>query len=112
MLTSPAMKALIRFTLGVTLCFAASAHADETFRCGKWVVNSEMPLAEFTAKCGQPASRKSRIEDVMSRNGYTGGMVKVGETTIETWTYDRGTQAAPMVVTIVDGKIKSIDRKL
>jgi hypothetical protein len=37
--------------------------------------------------------------------------VKVGETTIETWTYDRGTQAAPMVVTIVDGRIKSIDRR-
>jgi hypothetical protein len=106
------MKALIRFTLGVALCFAAPSHADETFRCGKWVVNSEMPLAEFMAKCGQPAARKSRTEDVMSRNGYTGGMVKVGETTIETWTYDRGTQAAPMVVTIVDGKIKSIDRKL
>ena len=37
-------------------------------------------------------------------------MIKMGETTIETWTYDRGPQAAPMVVTIVDGRIKSIER--
>jgi hypothetical protein len=34
----------------------------------------------------------------------------VGETVIATWTYDRGTSAAPMVVRIVDGRIKSIDR--
>jgi hypothetical protein len=33
----------------------------------------------------------------------------VGETTIETWVYDR-TPNADMVVTIVDGRIKSIDR--
>ncbi len=37
-------------------------------------------------------------------------MLKVGETTVETWTYDRGANPA-MVVTIVDGHIKSIDRQ-
>jgi hypothetical protein len=45
------------------------------------------------------------------RNRDNGLMLKVGETLIETWTYDRGTQAAPMVVTIVDGRIKSIERQ-
>jgi len=36
--------------------------------------------------------------------------MKVGETTVETWTYERGANPA-MVVIIVDGKIKSIDRQ-
>ena len=45
------------------------------------------------------------------RNRDNGLMLKAGETVIETWTYDRGSQAAPMVVTIVDGRIKSIERQ-
>ncbi len=97
--------------MALALGIAASAHADESFRCGKWVVNSSMPLAEFTSKCGEPTSRESTTEDVLVRNRNTGLMMKVGETTVEIWTYDRGTQAAPMVVTIVDGMIKSVDRK-
>jgi hypothetical protein len=30
--------------------------------------------------------------------------------TVETWTYDRGSQAKAMVVRIEDGKIKSMER--
>jgi hypothetical protein len=30
---------------------------------------------------------------------------------VETWLYDRGTTAPPMVVTIVDGRIKNIERQ-
>ena len=39
-----------------------------------------------------------------------GGTHRIGTTTIETWTYDRGSQSFAMVVTIVDGKIKSMER--
>jgi hypothetical protein len=91
------------------LPFAASA--DESFRCGNWIASSSMSVDELVQKCGEPAARKSETQDVTVRNRDNGLMVKVGETTIETWTYDRGTQAAPMVVTIVDGRIKSIDRR-
>jgi hypothetical protein len=38
-------------------------------------------------------------------------MMKAGQTTVETLTWDRGARAAAMVVTIVDGTIKSIERK-
>jgi hypothetical protein len=62
-------------------------------------------------KCGQPTSRKTETQDVNVRNRDNGLMVKTGETVIETWTYDRGSQAAAMVVTIVDGRIKSIERQ-
>ena len=84
--------------------------ADEKFRCGRWIVSSDMTVGELIQKCGEPASRSSRTEDVKMRSGY-GGMVKVGETLIETWTFERPSHAAPMVVTIIDGRIKSIDRK-
>jgi hypothetical protein len=87
------------------------ALADENFRCGKWIASSDMTPAELAEKCGPPTLHESRTEDVMVRNRNTGLMQKTGETRIETWTYDRGTQAAPMIVTIVDGRIKSIDRQ-
>ena len=81
----------------------------ETFRCGKWIINEETTIAELTHKCGAPTSRASRVEDVRARS-INGGIEKVGETVIETWVYDRGSRAAPMTVTIVDGKVKSIER--
>jgi hypothetical protein len=95
----------------VALAAAVPATADETFRCGKWIVNSSLTPAELADKCGPPTWHESSIEDVLVRNQNTGLMMKTGETRIEIWTYDRGTRAAPMIVTIVDGRIKSIDRK-
>jgi hypothetical protein len=95
----------------VALVAAAPLLADENFRCGKWIASSDMTPAELAEKCGPPTLHESRTEDVMVRNRNTGLMQKTGETRIETWTYDRGTQAPPMIVTIVDGRIKSIDRQ-
>jgi len=92
------------------LLFPLAASADETFRCGKWIASSEMTPSELIAKCGEPTTRESRTEDIKARNHNVGLVVKVGETTIETWTYDRGSNPA-MVVTIVDGEIKSIERR-
>lgn len=82
----------------------------ETFRCGKWVITAEISVGELTSKCGPPTSRESKTEDVKARNQY-GLWVKAGETTTETWTWDRGPGAQPMVVTIIDGAIKKIERK-
>jgi hypothetical protein len=96
--------------VAVLLLLPLVAHADETFRCGKWIASSSMTVAELTGKCGEPTSRSSKTEDVMARNNNVGLMLKVGETTMETWVYDRGANPA-MVVTIVDGHIKSIDRQ-
>lgn len=87
-----------------------AAHADN-FRCGKWIATADLPVAVLLARCGEPAARETRIEDVMSRNYDTGLVYKSGEQVVEIWTYDRGANASPMVVTIVDGRIKSIDRK-
>jgi len=101
------MKSLV---LAAALLLPVAASADETFRCGKWIASSAMTLAELTEKCGEPTSRESKTEDVKARNNNVGLMMKVGETTVETWTYERGANPA-MVVIIVDGQIKSIDRQ-
>ena len=96
--------------LAALLLLPLAASADETFRCGKWIASSAMTVAELIEKCGEPTSRESKTEDVKARNNNFGLMMKVGETTVETWTYDRGANPA-MVVIIVDGHIKSIDRQ-
>jgi hypothetical protein len=90
------------------LPLAASA---ETFRCGKWIIGQEVTLPELLQKCGEPALRESRVEDVRAPNVYTSGNTKVGETVIETWTYHLGSGKSPMVVTIVDGQVRKIERK-
>ena len=68
-------------------------------------MSAESSVAEVLKKCGTPSSRQTSTEDVYAETGY-----KMGTTTIEIWRYDRGTTAAPMIVTIVDGKVESIDR--
>jgi len=99
-------RALIAL-LASLLPLAASA---ETFRCGKWIIDDETTLPELTQKCGAPTRRDSRVEDVRAPNVYTGGNTKVGETVIETWVYEHSARSAAMVVTIVDGQIKKIER--
>jgi hypothetical protein len=100
------MKTRALLAAGLSFPLGVSA---ETFRCGKWIIDEKSTVEELTRKCGMPASRASRIEDVRAPNQYTSGMRKVGETVIETWTYDPGTGKLPMVVTIVDGVIKKIE---
>ena len=88
---------------------AVTAGADN-FRCGKWIATVDLPVSELLAKCGEPASKETRTEEVVGRNA-AGFTFKTGEVVvIETWTYHRGTRASPMVVTIIDGKIERIER--
>ena len=101
----------MRTSVLVLLSLLPLAASAETFRCGKWIASRDMSVADLLTKCGEPTTRKTETKDVMSRNRNYDLLVKTGETIIETWTYDRGSQAAPMVVTIVDGKIKSIERQ-
>jgi Protein of unknown function (DUF2845) len=93
------------------LVSASAARADESFRCGKWIASSDMSVTDLLAKCGEPHQRVTTTEDVKVRNRNTGLMQKLGEVIVERWTYDRGNNAPPMVVTIVDGRIKSLDRQ-
>jgi hypothetical protein len=89
---------------------AAAGASAETFRCGKWIVDTDTTVDELVQKCGPPTTHESKTEQVKARNHNNGLWVVTGETTTETWTFDRGSRASPMVVIIVDGKIKSIER--
>ena len=90
------------------LLFAATVSA-EPIRCGSWVVDESVSVEELLRKCGEPAEKRSKVEDVWARNP-DGSTRRVGTSVTEYWTYDRGPRAAPVRVTIVDGKIRSIER--
>ncbi len=79
-------------------------------RCGTWIVTSEATVAELVQKCGEPASKEVSTADVYAKGPQANQTRKVGVTTTERWTYDRGPQAFRMIATIVDGKLNSIDR--
>jgi hypothetical protein len=79
--------------------------SDESFRCGTWLVSADMSVADLLKKCGKPTSQEASTADVRNEHG-----VKVGTSTTEIWRYERGSTAAPMIVTIVDGQIQDIER--
>ena len=87
---------------------AATAHA-ETFRCGQRIASPDMSVDELIAACGEPSQRSVENVDVYGHSA-NGGRIKTGTSTVETLTFDRGNQAAAMVVTVVDGKIRSMER--
>ena len=103
------MNQIVSSALVAALIISQPAHA-ETFRCGQWIASPDMSVDELLQKCGAPTQQTSETVDVYGPAVSGGGHVKRGTSTIEKWTYDRGSQAAPMVVTIVDGKIKSMER--
>jgi len=91
--------------LGVLVAVTPSAGVcDGYFRCGSWLVSSDTSAPELLKKCGEPSSRKVSIQDVFGSFGQ-----KLGTTRVETWRYERGSRAAAMIVTVVDGKIQSIE---
>lgn len=102
------MQQKLILIIGILGC-AGAAQSGETMRCGQWVVDASTTVSELVNKCGEPSSKKISEEDIRARVAG-GGTRKVGTTVKEEWTYDRGRQSLPMMVTIVDGKIRSIER--
>jgi hypothetical protein len=91
---------------------AASTAAGESFRCGRWIVSEDLAPAEIRQKCGEPDHKTVETTDVYGPSDATGrGSIKRGTTTTERWIYARGSRAARMIVTIVDGKVRSIERE-
>ncbi len=93
---------LMGLSLAQSVCLAG-----EQFRCGQWVVSQDIEVVELLKKCGEPTRKTSSSADVWIRTG-DGHMMRGGVTITEVWTYDRGSRAFPMIVTIIDGKIDSM----
>ncbi len=103
------MNQFMSGALAAVLIVSQPAFA-ESFRCGQWIASEDMSVEELLQKCGAPTQKTSETIDVYGPSVSGAGRVKRGTSVIEKWTYDRGSQAAPMVVTIVDGKITSMER--
>lgn len=82
----------------------------EGFRCGQRIATPDMTVAELLEACGEPTDKSVEVVDVYGPNTQGAGNIKRGTVTVEIWTYDRGSQAFAMVVTIEDGKIKKMMR--
>jgi len=105
------MTHFTRIVLSLAACLlVAPPAAAETFRCGQWIASPDMSVEELLEKCGAPTSKTVEEIDVYGPAVSGAGRVKRGTSTIEKWTYDRGSQASAMLVTIEDGKIKSMGR--
>jgi Protein of unknown function (DUF2845) len=83
--------------------------AADSMRCGKWVVSEASAPAEVLEKCGEPQQREETKQDVLGKNAE-GYPIKLGVQTIERWYYKLSAGSLPMLVTIVDGKVKTIER--
>ena len=88
------------------LPLAASA---ESMRCDKWVISETSSAAEILEKCGEPQKKEISHEDVYARNSL-GNTNKIGVKVTERWRYQSSNRVLPMLVTIVDGKVVSIER--
>lgn len=101
-----------RSKIGLALACAllSAPAAAETFRCGQWIASPDMSVEELLEKCGAPSSKTVEVIDVYGPTVSGSGRVKRGTSTVEKWTYDRGSQASAMVVTIEDGEIKGMER--
>jgi hypothetical protein len=103
------MKLLPPLLLITAFLLAPAIACAETMTCGSWVVSPETTVADLLKKCGPPTSKEVSTEDVRARG--PAGSIKVGETITEKWIYDRGSLSFTMVVTIVDGEVKSIESR-
>ncbi|HYM41198.1 MAG TPA: DUF2845 domain-containing protein [Steroidobacteraceae bacterium] len=82
----------------------STCFSDGFFRCGSSLVSAEVSVGDLLKKCGKPTSQTTSIADVRNEYGY-----KVGTSKTEVWRYDRGSRAAAMIVTIVDGQVQNIE---
>jgi Protein of unknown function (DUF2845) len=81
----------------------------DSMRCGKWVVNEQSSPAEILEKCGEPQQKDVSHQDVYGKNAL-GSSIKLGVKVTERWRYQRSSGALPMLVTVIDGKVVSVER--
>jgi len=97
----------ILFIAAATFFPAMASHADDSVRCGNYIVNSDASVDELLDKCGTPTTKEITEDEVWAPT-EDGGRRTVGKTVTQVWTYDRGSRAFKIIVTIIDNKIKTI----
>lgn len=92
--------------LGVMLSTPVPA---ASMRCGSYVVNESETVDGLLTKCGEPQKKEVIEEEVRGKNA-AGVWIKMGVQVVEKWRYQKDSRTLPMEVTIVDGRIKKIER--
>ena len=100
----------VRLTMMLLILLPSVALAEDSLRCGSWVVTLPVSMAELLQKCGEPAARVTTSEDVRRAGRVGVGSHAIGTTTVEKWTYRPDPGSLPMVVTLDDGKVVRIER--
>ena len=83
--------------------FAASATADENFRCGSRIIYYGMTPAQVAQYCGEPTTETIDLQRVRSPNNQV-----LGTTEVRRWTYQ--SYSANRLLVFIDGKLQSIRR--
>ena len=104
------MKKLFLAVAGLAVLAVAQPAVAEGFRCGQKIATPDMTVEELLEACGEPTHKSVEVVDVHGPNAQGAGNLKRGTITVETWTYDRGSQSSSIVVTIEDGRIKKMER--
>jgi len=92
----------------ILLCLPGATWA-EPMRCGKWVVSEQSSPAEILEKCGEPQQKDVSRDEVYGKNAL-GSSIKLGVKVTERWRYQRSSSSLPMLVTVIEGKVVSLER--
>jgi Protein of unknown function (DUF2845) len=87
--------------LVVLLSLTSVARADESLRCGQWLIDKGASEAEVGGKCGPPTRADTRHAVWRTRFGTY-------RCTIDVWTYDGGPYAFVRTLEFHDGTLASI----
>ncbi len=91
----------------VLLIGAALAGADQSsFRCGSKLVLVGATKQEVLGSCGTPAGQEPGA--TVTTRGKGSGEEQSTVVTVETWTYDRGTNELVAVLTFKNGRLDTI----
>jgi hypothetical protein len=98
-----ARSALAFMLFGLIAAFPAAAG---TMRCNDKVVSLGETKAEVVMKCGEPASRDSRQEEVFE--GAEGAGAKITTVIVDDWTYDFGPDSPLRFLTFRNNRLVGI----
>jgi Protein of unknown function (DUF2845) len=106
------MRTVVAALLFMVLSMPSAARAD-SLRCGQALVTEGDSKSEVLAKCGEPASKETRVvyETVKFKSSGGGDAVVQEQTvqkTIDEWTYDFGRNNFIQFVIFENGKLVSV----
>jgi hypothetical protein len=104
-------RLLLPLLAGAAAAGAAPALADGSIRCEGGLVSQGDARIDLLGKCGLPALQERRVESRTAAAGTrTAGALRSVGAVIEEWTYDFGPRSFVQVVTLENGRVRSVER--